>query len=489
MRIEISSLGPTQWAGEALATGVFKEDSDRFGAMDIRMDGEIRKLFSRGMFEGDWKQTYMLDTHGKLDCERLLLIGLGERSKFDLARLRKASALVTRFLKEAGISNFATDLHGTGPGSTEERAQAVTEGMMLGNYRFTRKHEEKPKGIVSAVLLERNDMNRVRRGIESGEVIAESVNRTRNLVNGPAGEVTADFLAGEAAKLANRYGLKITVIGKSEMELLGMNAILAVNKGSASDPKFVILEWDGGGRTVAVVGKGITFDSGGLNLKNTPNIKDMKSDMAGAAVVIGLMEAAARLRLPVRLIGAFVATDNMPGPNATRPGDIITAYNGKTIEVVNTDAEGRLILADALSYVEKNYRPSAIIDIATLTAACVVALGHHAAGMLGTDEKLAEMMTAAGRKTGERVWQLPLWDEYREMVKGDLTDMVNSGKEDVLGPGAITGAAFLSNFVEGTPWAHLDIAGTAWVPMVTELHPKGATGWGVRLLIELLRNY
>ena len=492
MRIEVANSSVSDWAGPILAIGVFKGDRSRLQAMDIRLDGEIAKLFSNWLFEGEWKQTYLLDTHGKLGCDKLLLIGLGEPEKWGMDRLRKASALAARVARDHRFTMLATSLHSTGQGTPVTNAQTVAEGAVLGLYRFRRyktQEQDKERELESFILIEAKDADAVRQGAGLGETIANAANYVRDLVNTPASEATAEHLAAEAIRIANDNGLKVTVHGKAELENMGMNAILGVNKGSASEPKLCIMEWDGGGPTVAVIGKGITFDSGGLNLKSTQGIKDMKHDMAGAATVLGLMQAAVKLKLPVRLIGAFVATDNALGPNAQKPGDIIRAYNGKTIEVVNTDAEGRLILADALSYIEKSYVPAAIIDLATLTGACIIALGNHAAGVLGTDQKLVDRIREAGESSGERAWQLPLWEEYREMVKGDITDIINNSKEDWTGPGAITGAAFLSNFIERTPWAHIDIAGTAWWPTAGELHPKGATGWGVRLLIELLKNW
>jgi leucyl aminopeptidase len=275
-----------------------------------------------------------------------------------------------------------------------------------------------------------------------------------------------------------------------------MGCILGVARGSSEEPKLVIMEYLGGTKgnpkgkkKIAVVGKGITFDSGGINLKPTGYIENMKDDKAGAAVVLGLMKILPKLGVKHHVIGVMPLTENMPGQSAQKPGDILTAYNKKTIEVVNTDAEGRLILADALSYVEKNYKPDAIIDLATLTGACIVALGYFAAGMLGTDEALIKKITLTGEKTGERVWELPFWDDYRELVKGDIADVNNSIKGAKYTPGTITGAAFISNFVEKTPWVHLDIAGPAWLESDSDYVPRGGTGYGVRLLSQLLVDW
>jgi leucyl aminopeptidase len=311
----------------------------------------------------------------------------------------------------------------------------------------------------------------------------------RNLISHPGNTATPAYLAKIAQKLAGKGKLTCKVLGVKEMKKLGMGALLGVGQGSAQPPAFIILEYKGGKKNqapIALVGKGVTFDTGGISLKPGGGMDEMKYDMSGGATVIGTLQAAASLKLPVNVVGLIPTAENMPGSRAIKPGDILPSLSGKTIEVLNTDAEGRLILADALAYADK-LKPKAVIDLATLTGACVVALGHQAAAVVGTDPKLIEKLKSSGDKTGERVWELPLYEEFDNAVKSDIADLKNISSPGV-GAGTITAAAFLKVFVGDNSWAHLDIAGVAWSKEEKPYIPRGAAGFGVRLLIDYLKN-
>jgi leucyl aminopeptidase len=320
-------------------------------------------------------------------------------------------------------------------------------------------------------------------GLEQGLAVTHGVSLARDLGNLPPNVCTPSYLAGEARELAKRYRMKATVLGREDMERLGMRTLLSVAQGSAEPPRFITLEYNGGPKNVkpvVLVGKGITFDTGGISIKPAAEMDEMKFDMCGAAAVLGTMKAAGEMRLPVNLVGAIPTTENMPGGRATRPGDVVKSLSGQTVEILNTDAEGRLILCDALTYVER-FRPAVVIDIATLTGACVIALGHVATGLFANDEALAHEVVAAGEGACDRVWRLPLWEDYQEQLKSNFADFANIGGRPA---GAVTAACFLSRFASKYKWAHLDIAGTAW----KSGKEKGATGRPVPLLTQFLIN-
>src|SRR6185369_4306061 len=315
------------------------------------------------------------------------------------------------------------------------------------------------------------------------------VSLARDLVSHPGNVATTGYLAAAARRVAKHHGLACRVLEKAELEKLGMNALVAVGKGSVEPPRLIVLEYHGSGakgKPVALVGKGITFDSGGISIKPGAGMEEMKTDMSGAAAVLGTMEAAAALQLPVNLVAVIPTAENMPDGKAYKPGDVLVSMSGLTIEITNTDAEGRLILCDALHFARTEFKPAAMIDLATLTGACVVALGHEASGMMGNDQRLLENLKKAGERCNERLWELPLWDEYGETMKSDIADLRNAGT--TRDGGTITAGWFLKQFAATTRWAHLDIAGTAWSDKSRPCSPKGATGVGVRLLIEYLKS-
>jgi leucyl aminopeptidase len=326
--------------------------------------------------------------------------------------------------------------------------------------------------------------------VNEAQIIASAVWLARDLSAHPGNKATPAYLAKAASDMAKTRGIVCKVLDAYEMKKLGMGLLLGVARGSHEPAKLIVLEYFGGKKKqapVVIVGKGITFDTGGISLKKAQGMEEMKMDMSGGAVTIGAMQAIAGLKLPINVVGLVPATENMPGGSAIKPGDILTSLSGKTVEVLNTDAEGRLILADAITYAIRSYKPKAIIDLATLTGACIIALGHHAAAILGNNAHLIEKLKHSGASVGERLWELPLWEEHEKAMKSDVADLKNIGGANV-GAGTITGAAFLKAFVEDIPWAHLDIAGTAWTAEDKPYAPKGPTGFGVRLLLSYLRN-
>ncbi len=377
------------------------------------------------------------------------------------------------------------------PLDAEVAAQAFAEGMEMGAYRFWRYRtglsEEQTFDVERATVFTQSG-EQARKGLQIGQAIARGVNFARDLVNGPGYAMHPPELGEEAVRLGQRLGLKVTVLDMAQLIEQGFGGILAVGKGSEHEPRFIVMEYGKAGKdtqTICLVGKGLTFDSGGLSLKPAEAMETMKSDMGGAAAVFGIMQAAAELKLPLHLVGLVSAAENMPSSNAYRPGDIVKTLSGKTIEVLNTDAEGRIILSDALFYAQR-YQPDAIVELSTLTGAIIIALGSHATGMMGTDQALMDRLSQAGDASSERVWQLPLWEEYHQMVKSEIADLKNLAGRPA---GSITAGAFLAAFVGDYPFIHLDIAGTAWVDRPAKPYDTlGGTGVGVRLLVEFLRG-
>ncbi|MDI6721706.1 MAG: leucyl aminopeptidase, partial [Candidatus Aenigmarchaeota archaeon] len=478
---------------ELLVIGTFeKELSEEAKKADKLLKGTLSAMIKKEQFTGEWKQFEILSTLGNMPAERVLIVGLGKKGEFDIEKLRKAAGMSAKIARDENAKKYTTVLQNTGLKATvQEKAQAVAEATILALYDFNHYKTDKSKiKTVESVSLAVDAINDAKKGIERGIVYAEATVLARDIVNMPANIMTPEKFTEEAQKVAKEGGMKITVMGRKEMEKAGMNTILAVSLGSDKEPRFIVMEYNPGktNSTLAIVGKGITFDTGGVDIKPWDSMETMKSDKAGASAVLGIMKTCARLKPSVRVIGAMAVTENMVGAGAMKPGDIVKAYNGKTIEIMNTDAEGRLVLADAISYVEKNYKPSAIIDLATLTGACVIAIGYHASGLICTDRKLAEKIIAAGNKVYEKVWEFPFWEEYQDVYKSDNADVRNVSKEKY-GPGVINGAVFIKQFVEKTPWAHLDIAGPAWISSSREYVPASATGWGVRLITQLIEDW
>jgi leucyl aminopeptidase len=362
---------------------------------------------------------------------------------------------------------------------------------VLGVYSFDKYFTENKPGRKLAkiqILVEDSaSFDRAKKGVAAGEAVTNGVTLARDLANAPSNEIYPESLAARAKELSAQ-GVKVTVLNKGQIEKLGMGGLLAVNQGSVRPPFFVIMEWNGGKKgesPIVLVGKGITFDTGGISIKPAGGMGEMKMDMGGAAAVIGAMRSIAELKVGRNVIGLVPTTENMPSGSAYKPGDVVTFMNGKTAEIDNTDAEGRLILADALTYADR-YKPQAVIDLATLTGACVVALGNVATGLMGNNADLNRKLVEAGNRTYDRVVELPLWEEYEELIKSDIADVKNSGGR---GAGTITAALFLQHFIGNYAWAHLDIAGTGMIPKGFAYLSKGGTGAGVRLLVDMVRNW
>ncbi len=459
---------------------------------DKALGGMIARLTKRGDFKPKPGSVHLIYPEGRIAAERLVLAGLGKRSEFTLNRLRQAVGRATSFLRDAGATNI-TIFSDRINLEAEETAQALTEGSMLGLYRFLRyktsEENDRKREIKTLIILTENasSARTMQKGVKTGEVIAESTVMVRDMVSSPSADMTPTIIAAKAWDIAKEFGLKLQVLEKQHMAKLGMGALIGVASGSAQPPKFIIVEYRGGRKKpfIALVGKTITFDSGGISIKPAENMDKMKDDMAGGAAVLGAIRSAAALKLPLNIVGLLPATENMPSGSAYKPGDVLRTLSGQTIEIISTDAEGRLILADALVYACQ-YKPAVIVDIATLTGACRVALGQEAIGMLGTDDNIKQKMREAGEKTGERVWEMPLWEGYYDLIKSDIADMKNTGGRD---GSIITAAALLSKFVQKYPWVHLDIAAMAWTEKERPYTPKGATGIGVRLLTQFLRDY
>ncbi len=460
------------------------------GAVDRALGGLLTDLIRQERFEGKAGQTLLVHTHGKLPAKRVIVAGLGEKDRFDLNAVRKASAAALRRAKECCSDSSATIVHGAGQGSLgiERAAQATVEGALIGIYEFL-KYKSEPAGhsIGELVVVEADEskIEAASWGSERGRVVAEAVNAARDLVNSPSNDITPTFLADYALQMASETGLQCSVLEREDADGLGMGAYLAVARGSAERPKFIVLSYSPeqtSQKTVAIVGKGVTFDSGGLSIKPADSMTTMKDDMSGAAAVLATMRAVARIRPSLNVMAIVPATENMPDGSAVKPGDVVRAMNGKTIEVENTDAEGRLTLADALCYAVKNGADE-LVDLATLTGACVVALGRGMSGVFTNSDELLSRMMVCSEISGDALWQLPLCDDYRKQIDSQIADMKNTGGREA---GAITAALLIREFAGGRPWAHIDIAGPAFLNEDNGLLGKGGTGAGVRLLVEYL---
>jgi leucyl aminopeptidase len=458
-------------------------------AVDAALEGAIRRLIRQGDIKGKLNEMTLLHSLGRIPASRVLVLGLGKKGELTLNKIRSGAAEACRYLRGKNVDTAAAAILGAGVNhiTADEAAQAVTEGALLGLYTF-RRHitkQENNFGEITELRLAGRGLRTLDRAIERGRIVAEAANRARDMVNEPANFMTPSNMAETARKLATEFGLEIEVFEKEKIEELGMGGLLGVSRGSQQPPRFIILSYkgrDSNGVDLALVGKGITFDSGGIDIKPPEGMHEMKGDMAGGASVINALTALAGLKPKINVTALVPATENLPSGSAMKPGDIISALNGKTIEVLNTDAEGRLILADALSYAKK-LGAKAIVDVATLTGACHVALGDVCSGAFTNDQRMADRLIAAGRDTGELLWQLPMYDEYKEQLKSDVADIKNIGNRY---GGAITAAKFLAEFIDGTPWVHLDIAGTYYTDKEKGYLVKGGTGVPVRTLVEFV---
>lgn len=487
MRIHTRAGDPLQEPSELCILGVYADEG---------IPSAITALLETTDFKAKPEETLLLYPRGVVSPLRLLLVGLGKSEDVTADSLRRAAATAVKQARELKAREISAGIKGrAGKISPELAAQAFVEGAQLSAYRFwdfrTELTDDQTFEVGSITLFPQDDdaTEKLAEGVANGSVIAEAVIAARRLVNIPGAAKTPPALAAIAQAIGAAHGFSVTVLDENALEVQGFGGILAVGKGSDAPPRFIIMEHghaEEGKPTICLVGKGLTFDSGGLSLKPADAMETMKNDMAGAAAVIGAMQAAADLDLPLHVVGLVSSAENMPSGRSFRPGDIIRTLSGKTIEVLNTDAEGRIILSDALFYAQR-YEPQAIIELSTLTGAIIIALGTQTIGMMATNQALADKVSAAGEATGERVWQLPLWKEYFDMIKSEYADMKNIGGRPA---GSITAGAFLANFTGDYPFVHLDIAGAAYNDRPTKSYDSpGGTGVGVRLLTQFLLDY
>jgi leucyl aminopeptidase len=499
MELKVIQGDIAQTAADCLVVNLFEgvtQPGGATGAVDAALDGAVRYLIASGDFTGEAGSSALLYTNGDLPAPRVLLVGLGKAETFDLAAARKAAAVAYKALRKLKqVKSFATIVHGGGIGGLDLQAaaQVLAEGTYLASYRAPQyRRDVKAVGPQSGLVVEFDGgrIDRISAGLRAGEAVALGVTAARDYVSEPPNILFPAEFARRAAAMAEAVGLRCEVLGEKKMRELGMNILLAVSEGSRRRARLVILEHAPEGHEqeapLVLVGKGITFDTGGISLKPTENMWMMKDDMAGAAAVVGALEAIARLQVARRVIGLAVCVENMPDGKAFRPGDIYTGITGKSAEIISTDAEGRLVLADALGYVAR-FQPKGVVDLATLTGAVGIALGSQAAGLFANNEALQDALLAAAHASGERLWPMPMYDEYNDEIQSEMAEVKNSAGRMA---GVAASAKFIEHFTEGYPWAHLDIAAMVWSQSDgNALAPKGATGYGVRLLIELAQAY
>jgi leucyl aminopeptidase len=491
MEFSVKSGNPEKQRTACVVVGVFEPRrlSSAAEKLDAATDGYLSALLRRGDLEGKLGQTLLLHNVPNTLSERILLVGCGREREVGDSQYRSIIAQAATTLNETGsmeATTYLTELSVKGRQTHWKIRQAVeiTEDTLYHFDRYKSKKEDTRRPLRKLIFSvpKRSDLSDGEQAIREGNAISKGVAITKDLANMPSNDCTPTYLAKHAKSMGKTYqSLKITVLDEAAMQELSMGSLLSVSKGSRQPPKFIVIDYKNGNKKqkpICLVGKGVTFDSGGISIKPSQGMDEMKYDMCGAASVIGTMTACAELELSLNVIGIIPAVENKPDGNATNPGDIVTSMSGQTIEILNTDAEGRLILCDALTYAER-YNPDKVIDIATLTGACIIALGHHATAVMGNHNPLIHDILNAGKTSGDRAWGLPLWDEYQDQLKSNFADIPNVAGRDA---GSITAACFLSRFTKKYHWAHMDIAGTAWKTG----SEKGATGRPVPLLTQLL---
>ncbi len=495
MDIRVVQEDVTKIKVQALVVNLFEgvqKPGGATGAVDQALEGAITQLIQDGEVKGKKGAFTLIHTFGKIGPSRVLVAGLGKEGSFNQESVREVTAGSCRYLRKLGLESVATIAHGSGIAGLDPRSsgEAIAEGALLGLYHFKiylTNGEDSNAGIKELLIVEQDSakVGDLEMGIERGSLLAESAIIARDMVNEPANILTPTRMVELARQVAGEEGLEIKVLERQDMEELKMGALLGVARGSDQPPKMIILKYLGDpenpANNLGLVGKGITFDTGGISLKSAGGMEEMKGDMAGGASVIGAMKAIGRIKPKINVTGIIAATENMPGGSAQRPGDVVRSMSGKTIEVINTDAEGRLVLADALCYA-REMGITRLVDIATLTGAMVVALGHACSGVMGNNQKLIDKVMEVGESTGERIWQLPMYDDYKEDIKSKVADMKNVGGRSA---GSLTAAQFLAEFAEDTPWAHLDIAGTYFSSKEKGYVVSGGTGVPTRTLINL----
>jgi leucyl aminopeptidase len=492
-RLEFSARSPAEQPADLLLLPVFQGPEAGPGVRELgkTLGVELAAEMKDGSFQGKLGEVFAVPTFGRAEAAAVWLVGLGKKDEATADRIRRAAGKLAP--RASRYRRVAAALPQAARGGWQEAVQALVEGLLLGAYRFDRYKvrpiEEDGEGPrwqgITVLGSSRWNVKEAREAIRRGEILAEAASWARDMVNTPALDATPDFLAKEARKMARREGLECKVWTRSDLEKGGFGGILGVGQGSENDPRLIELRYKGGsGAPLALTGKGVTFDSGGLSIKDAQQMEWMKADMAGAATVLAAMLAVARLKPKVNVIAAVPFAENLPGGSAIRPGDVLTHRGGKTSEVLNTDAEGRLILADSLAFLAEQ-KPRAIVDLATLTGACMIALGEEIWGVMGSDPDLIRDLISAGEQSGEPGWELPLWRPYRKQIESTVADVKNIGNRY---GGAITAALFLKEFVGDVPWAHMDIAGTAFSEKPGDYWPKGATGNPVRTLVRFVEG-
>ena len=497
MEIKVASGDITQQDVGAIVVNLFsgvKSPGGATGAVDRALDGGISRLIEEGEITGKLGETTLIHTLGRMAPARVLVTGLGKQDDFTLDTVRRITAESCRRLRRIGVEDAATIAHGAGIGGLETApaGQAIAEGAILGAYRFDKyKSSTEDRRELKHLSIIESDASKTKEleaGVAEGIVIAEAVNLCRDMVSEPANFMTPSRMAETALDVAREAGMELEVFDRPDMAERSMGALLGVAQGSDEPPKFIIIRYKGDPdddtNNLGLLGKGITFDSGGISIKPATNMGAMKGDMAGGASLISAMKAIGKLRPKINVTAIVAATENMPGGGAQRPGDIVRTSNGKTIEIDNTDAEGRLVLADAAAYAN-SIGLARIVDVATLTGAMSIALGSVCTGAFGNDREFTDHVVSAGEGVGERIWELPTYDDYKEQYKSDVADIKNTGGR---GAGSITGAMIIGEFVGDSSWVHLDIAATSTSDRVRGYNPKGPTGVPVRTLIALARR-
>ncbi len=500
MKVEFLEKKSTEVKADALVLLVTKDDMeqgkggrdhhDKVGPLFDEHKRQVEAALKAGNFDGDKGQQIAIYSVGIYRV--VFLIGTGDRSQLTNEKVRRASSAGIKLARSAKAKSVVISAVDSTVDqlSDYETVHSIVEGAKLGHYRFDKylTQEKEKLGIETIIVALGNVSSSIgKKAARDAEILCEAVCLARDLSNAPANEIYPEVLADVASNMAKKYNIQARILDEKQIRKLKMGGLLAVNSGSTRPPRFITLEYKGNQKSrdwYAIVGKGITFDSGGISIKPASGMGEMKMDMAGAAAVIGTMQAISALRIPVNVVGIAPSTENLPSGSAYKPGDVVTTMSGITIEVDNTDAEGRIILSDGLYYAQR-YMPKAIVDLATLTGACVVALGQHATGMFGTSDEVMAQLKEAGEKTYERVWQMPIYEEYEKQIKSDIADVKNVGGRWA---GAITAALFLKKFVGDYPWVHLDIAGTAMLEDSTDYSPKGGSGVGVRLLTQFFKQ-
>jgi len=458
-----------------------------FPKIDQKLTNSIKEAVKET--KGKLGSISIIHTHDMIPTQRILVAGLGPRHKITHESIRTTSGKIAKKVSDIGLDEYCISIPNNLPVNSKVVISSIVEGARLALYSFDKYKKDKKLKTPNLTIITSDTT--ASQTIAKASSVSEGVLYARSIANLPPNECNPAQMAGFAKSLSSKNKLKCTIFSKSELKQKGFGGITAVGQGSKNEPKLIILEYHGkkDAKPTILVGKAVTFDTGGISIKPADKMDEMKFDKCGGCTVLGVMKAASELKLPINLIGIIPSVENMPGGESYRPGDIIRLYDGKTAEILNTDAEGRLILFDALSYGIKTYKPKEIIDFATLTGACIVALGTNVAGLVSNNKKIADKISKSSHTTGEQVWQLPINDDYMDMIKSDYADIRNTGPGRVAG--TITAAAFLANAVGNTPWAHFDIAGTAWIQGGSKeksYNPKGATGFGVRLMLDYLNN-